>query len=152
MTFLKNLLLVLFQKLATTTIIQRSYLNLQLSTEVWFSRTSMKFHRFRFKHKSGKIRCPGKTWIFSEMGTRSGSLNSCWNISNTGTDWDQIPRSRNINIYLATMITAADESGSADPYKEMLDWLSATELKLGGQKSNFAAPLVICKKKSYTYN
>ena len=40
--------------------------------------------------------------------------------------------------YLVTIITADSLGGSAEPYNEILDSLSdATELKLGGQKSNF---------------
>ena len=40
------------------------------------------------------------------------------------------------------MINADSLGGSAEPYNEILDSLSdATELKLGGKNSNFAASL-----------
>ena len=43
---------------------------------------------------------------------------------------------------LVTIITADSRGGSAEPYNEILDSLSdATELKLGGKNSNFAASL-----------
>ena len=37
-----------------------------------------------------------------------------------------------MQTYLVTIITADSPTGSADPYNDMFEWFSATELKWGG--------------------